>query len=459
MKIATPQTMKSCCLSLITLLLMSPTMIQAQEKTVLSGATIIDGTGAPPHENMVLVIKGQKILGIVSPEEAPQDAITIDLSGKTIIPGLISAHSHVGQVKGATRANENYSRDLIIQQLKQFEVYGVTTIVALGMNQDLFYAVREDSRNGKISGADLFGADHGMGAIEGQPAIPPLPNGDSIIDRPRSAEDGRERVRQAKLRGADFIKIWVDDAQGTLPKLDFEVYSAIINEAHQQNLKVAAHVFTLTDAQSLVDAGVDIIAHGVRDQPVGPHFIASMKSKGVWYIPTLSLDDSFFLYADRPEILEDNFIRNGLSPELLKQFQDPDWRAKTKAAPATLRARQSLEMNQRNLGLLNDAGVKIGFGTDSGANPLRVPGMMEHRELQLIVQSGISPQEAILMATRNSAELLGLSDRGTIATGKLADLVVLDENPLTEITLTRNIHSVWHRGKKVNEHISDLQRR
>ncbi len=430
----------------------------AKDVIIIRGATIIDGTSQPPRNNVDLVIQGKTFFKVEestskTPDNAPANAKVIDLKGMTIIPGIISAHSHVGQVDGVKQASENYNRDNILRQLRQYEQYGVTTVVALGTNQSLFYPIREEAHAGKIHGADLFGADRGIGVRNGVPSSKVLPSANQV-DRPSNADEARSAVRAAKERGTDFIKIWLDDSRGTVPKMSAETFTAVIEEAHAQGLRVMAHIFNLVDAKALVDAGVDVIAHGVRDQPVDQQFIDAMKSKGVWYIATLSLDDAFFVFADHPEWLEDPFVKRALQPALLAQLQDAEWQEKTRASRASQLAREALKMNQRNLAILHDAGVKIGFGTDSGAMPLRIPGFMEHRELALMVEAGLSPLEAITIATGKTAQLLNLKDRGTLTAGQLADFIVLDKSPADEILNSRLIHNVWHRGELVSESIS-----
>lgn len=429
----------------------------AEGLTVLRGARLIDGTGEPPRDNVDVVIHGSKILRVEESRVAvPEGATVVDCRGKTIVPGLISAHSHVGQVDGVSRVPENYNRDNVLRQLRQYEVYGVTTVVAMGTNQDIFYSIRDEMHAGKVPGADLFGADHGIGVRNGAPGGQALPASADLIDRPQTAEEARAAVRAAKARGTDLLKMWVDSSHGTVPKMTAEVYTAVIDEAHRQRLRVGAHIYNLQDAKALVEAGVDIIAHGVRDEPVDPEFVAAMKKRSVWYIATLSLDDAFFIYADGPAWMEEPFFQHSLQPDLKKQLFDPAWREKTLAGGTIARSRKAVEMNQRNLAVLHEAGVQIGFGTDSGAMPLRIPGIMEHRELQLMVEAGLSPLEAITIATGRSAELLHLHDRGTVTAGRLADLVILDADPSEDIDHTKAIHAVWHRGKKASGPVTEF---
>ncbi len=429
----------------------------SDEAVLLQGATVISGKGGPALENTDICIIAERItfVGPTGTGKTPEGARVIDYRGKTIIPGLISVHSHVGQVDGTENSGVNYNPENILRQLRQHEVYGVTTVVALGLNGPLFYKLRPELHAGKLPGADLFGADRGIGVAGGAPPAQALSLKEGQLDRPETPDEARAAVQAAKARGTDLIKLWLDDFRGSLPiKMKPEIYVAVIDEAHRQGLRVAAHVFYLQDAKDLVKAGVDIIAHGVRDQPVDEEFIELMKSKSVWYVATLALDEANYVYSDHPEWLQDVFFTHALQPELRAQFESAEWRAKTLMNPKLKDSREAVKQNQQNLIALYRAGVLIGFGTDSGATPVRIPGFAEHRELQLMCEAGFTPVEAIAVATSHAAKLLHLEDRGVLADGKLADLVVLEADPSRDISNTNRIESVWHRGKQVSKQVT-----
>ncbi|MBV8815278.1 MAG: amidohydrolase family protein [Verrucomicrobia bacterium] len=425
---------------------------EAGNVIVLSGARLLDGTGRPPLEESVLVIIGDKINAVGAPNTVkyPADAKVIDCSGKTIVPGLISDHSHVGLVDGVSIKPENYNRENILRQLRQYERYGVTSVMALGLNSDLFYQLRDEQHAGKNPGADLFGADRGIGAPLGAPSAATIPVGNDQLYRPQTPEEAQAAVRDMAARHPDLIKIWVDDLLGTAPKIKPEIYRAAIQAAHGAGLRVACHIYYLDDAKTVIQAGADIIAHGVRDQPVDAQFVGLMKSASVWYIATLSLDESFYIYAEQPEWTKSAFFQAALQPALQQLLNDPSYLQKMRTNPRLPIFKKAVATNQANLKKLYDAGVQIGFGTDSGAVPLRIPGFAEHRELQLMVASGLSPAQALECATGHAAALLGLKDRGTLEAGKLADFIILDANPLQDITNTEKISAVWHRGKEVS---------
>jgi imidazolonepropionase-like amidohydrolase len=427
---------------------------------VFIGAKLIDGAGHTPAEDAVLVVQADKIsaVGPSSSVRYPDDAEIIDCHGQTIIPGLISDHSHIGLVDGITVKPENYNRENILRQLRQYEAYGVTTIMALGLNGDLFYQLRDEQHSGRSPGADIFGADRGIGAPMTAPPAALLPVGKDQLYRAETPEEAKTDIQEMATRHPDLIKIWVDDQLGTDPKMKPEIYRAAIEEAHRLGLRVACHIYYLEDAKAVLRAGADIIAHGVRDQPVDTEFINEMKARSAWYVATINLDETSYIFAEQPAWTKESFFQNALQPALRDRFDDPAYLQKTKTSPRVPIFKRAVANNKANLKTLYDAGVKVAFGTDSGAQPQRIPGFAEHRELQLMVDSGLSPIQALECATSRAAVLIGLTDRGILAPGKLADFLILAADPLADITNTEKISSIWHRGKKVISPIGSASR-
>jgi imidazolonepropionase-like amidohydrolase len=182
-----------------------------------------------------------------------------------------------------------------------------------------------------------------------------------------------------------------------------------------------------------------------------------MKAHSVWYIPTISLDESSYVFAKQPAWRMDPFLAHALQAALATEFGDSAWRARILENQKQIDVdKASVQMNERNVKTLYDAGVNIGFGTDSGAFPVRIPGFAEHRELELLVAAGLTPLQAITLATGKAAALLHLTDRGVLAPGKLADLVVVDGNPDADIQDIHKIAAVWHRGKLVSGRVQDF---
>lgn len=421
--------------------------------TVLEGARIIDGTGRPPLESGAIVIQGARIVGVgpAAQVKIPKNARVVDLRGRTVMPGLISSHSHLGLVLHGKNRDDASIRENVLESLHQYEQYGVTAMLSLGLNRDFVYDMRSEQRAGKLGGATVFVGDRGFGVTNGAPPLPVAPD---QLYRPQNPDEARRLVRAAAARHPDLLKLWVDDLFGKAKKMDPAVYQAIIDEGHKQHLKVAAHVFYLADAKRLVADGIDVLAHSVRDQPVDQELISTMKAKGTFYVPTLTVDQSFFGFADHPEWVQTPFLSAALAPEIKADLSDAGYRAKVEANPAVPIERAALRTAMRNLKALHDAGVHVAFGTDSGALPTRVPGWAEHHELEMMVQAGLTPMQAIAAATTGSAALLGSKDRGAIEKGKRADLIVLAANPLDDIANTRQLVAVWHDGREIAPRVS-----
>ncbi len=303
------------------------------ETTVLDGARLFDGKSVVEDARLVLRDGRVVAAGPAAETAAPPGARRIDLSGRTIIPGLIAAHSHVGMVDGLDQGGHNYTREVVARDLAQFQRYGVVAVNALGMNRPLFHPLRTQWRSGAHGGADLYGAGPGVGAVEGAPPASMRPQPDQV-ERPRTPQESAAAVDRMADAGVDMVKIWVDDLSGTVPRLSPEVYQAAIERAHERGLKIAAHVHDLVDAKGVLAAGVDVIGHGVRDQPVDQAFIDAMRERGAWYVPTININEGEYLYAEHPEWLDDPFVRGALSPALAEKLRDPEWRRETLAAAA-----------------------------------------------------------------------------------------------------------------------------
>ena len=418
--------------------------------TVLDDVKLIDGTNRRPVTHARIVIEGDRIQAIL-PAAAhkmfPRGARILRLSGKTAIPGLINAHGHLGMTEGANAGGENYTEPNIERQLQQYERYGVTAVLSLGLNRDLLYGLRDRQRHGQFPGATILTADRGIGAPGGVPGFKLAPD---QLYRPESPEEARRDVREMAGRHPNFVKLWVDDNLGKVPKMKPAVYQAAIDEAHKRGLKVAAHVYYLDDAKKLVRDGVDVLAHSIRDKPVDDELIRLMKQHGTYYIPTLQLEEAFFIYSDKAPWMKTAFFQDALNPDLRAQFDSSAWAGKIERDPSTPIHRAALEQAKQNVKRLADAGIPIGFGTDSGAFPVRIQGFAEHRELYQMVSSGLSPLDAIRSATGVNARMLGIeANTGTIEPGKEADLLILNGDPEMAIQNTTRIAAVWHRGAEV----------
>ena len=419
------------------------------EVTVLRHVTLIDGNGGAPRRDAALVIEGEKIAAITDANApTPKGAKVVDLPGKTILPQFISVHAHLGLVKGTEAAWSNFTRDNVERQLLQYQDYGVGAVLCMGTDQEEIWEWRARSHAGDFPGAQIYTAGRGFGVAGG---IPPAQPGHDPTFRPSTPEEAREGVRMLAARKPDVVKIWVDDFWGQYPKMKPEISAAIIDEAHKAHLRVAAHVYYLADAQRLADDGVDMFAHSVRDAEIPDSLVEEMKRKHIVQIPTLSLDDFITAYAGSPVWLDDPYFRNALGPGMFELLTSPQYRKSVQESKVTETEARSLPIAMKNLMKLYRAGVTVVMGTDSGANPQRVVGFGEHHELQLMVEAGLTPLEAITLATKSGAELLGASNEfGVLRAGLRANFIVLDQDPSVDIRNTETIREVWKNGELVS---------
>ncbi|TDK33338.1 amidohydrolase family protein [Luteimonas terrae] len=418
--------------------------------TIIENARVFDGTRDLGEVSLVIRDGLIERIAEAGATDLPDGAKRVDHAGRFIIPGLVNDHAHVGNTKGTEHGDRFYTQAQVSADLRQFQAYGITTVASLGMNGSAFGEIRNAINADPMLGAQLYGAGGGVGTPDGAPPAANMGLTDDPVARPTDADGARAAVRAQAEAGVDMIKLWVDDLGGKAPQMQPEIYKAAIEEAHRHNLLVAAHIHDLAPAADLVASGVDIIAHGIRDRAIEAPLVEAMKAAGTGYIATLQIDEANYIYAEQPAWLDTPFLRNALPASVRAQWSDAGWRETRLADPATQKHRDALAVNLANLSTLHAAGVRIGFGTDAGALPHRVPGFAEHRELELMVdQAGFSAAQALVTATSAAAQLLRFDDRGVLQPGKRADFVVLSANPLDDIRNTRSIEAVWQAGRQV----------
>jgi len=359
------------------------------------------------------------------------------------MPGIINVHGHVGNTVDMSQNPKFFTRENIEKNLRTYASYGVTTILSLGTDQDLIFQIRDEQRAGRPAFARIYTAGQGFTIKGGVGGTPPG------TYNPEDVGEVRKDVDALAAKKVDMVKIWVDDALGKRKKMPLEMSKAIIDNAHRDRLRVAAHIFYLADAKELVNAGVDALAHSVRDQAVDQELIDSMKKHHTWQAAaTLTREASMFAYAQPFPLLKDIFFSRSLSPTVIANLNDPTNQQKISSDPDFAKFPVFLETAQKNLKLLADAGVPYGLGTDSGP-PGRFPGFFEQWEMELMVDAGLTPTQVIVAATKSGAELLRANDLGTLETGKWVDLIVLDANPAANINITRTSDSVYIAGNRV----------
>ncbi|MDP1569061.1 MAG: amidohydrolase family protein [Vicinamibacterales bacterium] len=403
------------------------------QTTAFVGGRVIDGTGRVLENATVIVRDGQiRTVGAAAAVPVPEGATRIDLTGKTLMPGLINAHGHVAATDGLQSNPAFYTRENLERQLRTYADYGVTTVFSLGDDREAGFVLRNEQGGATLNRARLF-------------------VGGEVITGRTAEEAGAHADRVAAWK-PDLLKIRVDDNLGRSPKMPPEAWRAVLQRANAHGLPLAVHIFYLADAQALLDAGAAFIGHSVRDVPVDDRFIRDLKARDVCYCPTLTRELSTFIYDSTPPWVNDPFFLKGVDGEVARQLADPARQAALRASPASAMGQQykaGLAVATRNLKRLADAGVRIAFGTDSGP-PARFQGFFEHLELEMMVEAGLTPMQAIVSATGDAARCWDKAGQlGSIEPGVTADLIVLDRNPLDDIRHLRAIDSVWIGGVRV----------
>ena len=415
----------------ILVLVLSSAFAAHAQTTAFVGGRIVDGTGKV-IDNGTVIISGAKITAVGPASTAvPAGATRVDVKGKTLLPGLINAHGHVGNTVGLGTDKQNgYSRENLTRQLRTYAQYGVTTVFSLGDDSEGSFALRDAPATDR---ARLFVAG-------------PVVTGNT-------AEEARAMVAKVAAMKPDVIKIRVDDNLGASRKMPEAAWRAVIEEAHARKLPVAVHIYWLADAKATLLAGADMIAHSVRDTAVDDQFINALKSREVCYSPTLTREISTFIYDAAPSWVDDPFFTKGVDKDIPAQLKDPKRHEQIRNSAGWKAGQQykvGLEVAKKNLKTLVDKGVRIAFGTDSGP-PARFQGFFEHLELEMMVDAGLTPMQAIVSATGDAARChKRAGEFGTLAPGAAADLLILGANPLDNIRNTRTIEQVWINGKRVD---------
>jgi imidazolonepropionase-like amidohydrolase len=412
------------------------------------GATVIDGTGSAPQVNATILIRGGRIeaIGPASEIEVRPGSRVIDAGGKYVIPGLADMHVHFGP-GGPVAAD-------VDRLLRQFLFYGVTTVLnvgATGGDLATIGRLRTAIDSGTQQGPTIY-ASGGLITVPGSHPTSTImrapPSGDWsevgvwVVDDENEMRATVQKVAQA---GMDAVKIIVESGPAIYgdehPQMSPELVAAAVDESRRQRLPILAHATSPDELETVVDAGVNAVMHLVAGADSA--LLARMARKGIYCVPTLGLFVWPDTWGDPKDNLTDPFIRAGVENRVIESLEKSGMLPKAAPAASDLTWRREF---LSNLARAREAGITVVAGTDTG-NPLVFPGFSMHHELELMVEAGMSPMDALVAATRLPAQMLGKSDVfGTLQPGRRADLLVLGANPLEDIRNTRSLELVVQKG-------------
>lgn len=419
---------------------------------VYEGARLIIGNAATaPIENGAFVVQNGLIthIGRKDALTAPSGATRVDLTGKTVMPALINVHAHFGyekytKARGDSRA-EHYTPENLLDHFQREAYYGVGTVHDGGTaSVPISLQFQKDQRAGKYPlAADYTSFSAGVVPPEGGPdeilikGTRPLHANYEVV----TAKQTRAAVNDIASKNIKHLKIWIGDRNESYPAMPHQVFDALIEEAHKSNIKVHAHAMTLSDQKEIVGAGADLLVHIVANEKVDDELIALVRAKRPYWVPSIGtgIGNGF-----RREVCENApFTSDLLPPTILADLLANECRVNPNAAMREAALKASFEA-------MIGAGARIVLGTDAGIRPSKTFGSSEHHELTTFVRLGLPIPQALEAATVRAAELLGRSDVGMLASGKGADFLVLDANPLDDILNTRRISAVYLDGVKLD---------
>ena len=411
------------------------------------GARVIDGTGASPVADAVVLIRDGRIAA-VGPREAtgvPDGAEALDATGQTIIPGLVDTHNHYpGDIAAVER-----------QLLTQL-YYGVTSARSIGTDTPENVALMVEANAGRAGLPRMFTAGLGFTFPGGF--------GSGNRNEPTTEAEARALVREQAALGAHFVKMWVNAVPEPGMKIPPEIRAAIIDEAIASGLVPVAHIDEEADGPQLIEAGLrDFLHSTVRtfgpgagvpmdDPEPSQAFLQLARDNDIVFSPTLSISQNNWHFAEHPELLDDPDLRAAMNPDALASWDDPEVRANVVEDPGFEDRKAAFRQVQAFVKTLHDAGISVALGTDSGTRNVPM-GWGTHHELELYVEAGLTPMQALVAATATGARAMppvGESDFGTLEAGKIADLILLDADPLANIRNTLAIDRVMQRGEWVD---------
>jgi imidazolonepropionase-like amidohydrolase len=449
-------------------LLITCLSIRGQDKNsslVLRGGTVIDGTGSSPHPDMIILMRNGKIEAVGKDVKIPTDATQIDVTGKFIIPALIDSRVRIGPTPGNHVMRSEVGAEQRLQSLRALLAAGVSTARLiqgdLGEQQVYQRWWEEDVLVSPrlVTSGPVFTTKGGHPAEEY--SILAGAARDRELRQIASEDQAREKAREVAHAGANSFEINSDQGPSS-PKrarLEKPLLEILVAEAHGHDLPVFCEVGWNQEVMDAVAAGANTV-EGAWEELFTDEVVAALAKGKVAFVPSLTQQGDLLNLLDEPALkayLGQPIVQQSLSSTMKESLANNAGIIRQLReelnAPSGAVIRQQLQEQQKrafaNVRKAQAAGVKIALGTGTG-NLLIFPGASVHRELQLLVKAGLTPMEAIVAATHNTADSLGRrNELGTIEPGKEADLLILDADPLLEIQNTQKIHAVVQRGREV----------
>lgn len=416
-------------------MLLWPAQMNAQD-LLLTNAQIVDPASETVNTG-VLVIKEGRIAEVLEAPPAEFQGEQIDLAGKWVIPGLNDMHTHSYGNMGPTQTSGDFVMTPVVA--KRMLYAGVTGFLDLFSPEDYIFQLRTQKQNGEIPGADIYAAGPILTATGGHGTEYGVPT--RTIDSPEEAKTQVDELAAAK---PDVVKI-VYDRAGWMPTINKETMEAAIEASNAHGIPVVAHIGSWDDVRDVVEAGTKAITHTPRGS-MPEDISALMKSNGVYMIPTLAVQSEFKQLVDNPTLLDNELLAAVAPSALIDAYRD------TSAYDPRFKGFLTWQSGMRadifaSVGHLAEAGVSVLAGTDGG-NPGVFQGYSVHRELELLVEAGLSEWQALASATTLAGGLIGQSFG--VQAGDVANLVVLDASPIDDIKNTQAISMVVHHGAVVD---------
>jgi imidazolonepropionase-like amidohydrolase len=414
---------------------------------VFEAARIIDGNGGTPLEDGVLVVLDQRVVAVGrrGAIAIPAGAVRVNVAGKTIMPAMINVHAHMGYEGYTTWGAHNHTAENLLDHLRREAYYGVAAVASVGSSPTgMSLQFQRDQRGGTFPPAARYLFMPGMAPPHGGPdhILREATSELGVVNEVTTPDEARVAIRRMSEQQMAHLKIWVDDRRGTYPKLAPAVYQAIVQEAHARGIRVHAHAIQMADQKAVVAAGADVLVHMVQGEPIDEAFQALLRQRTPYWATVIGLGDPVAVCERDP------FFEDALPPSVVAKIRGTTERVPLvpSCGPPSPNAAAREKILAHNFPLMIATGVKLVLATDTGIHPGHTFGSGEHVELARWVQLGLSPSDAIVAATRTPAELMGLTDLGTLTAGKRASFIVLDANPLENIRNTRRIADVYLDG-------------